>query len=252
MIKANYHTHTYRCGHAGGEDYEYVEAAIKAGIKTLGFSDHAPYKHIELGYAMDDERLSEYALSINRLKNEYKDKIELHVGLETEYYPEYFDDTVEHMRECGIEYIILGQHSYNEGDCYAVNIIDYDYCVRYVDRICEAMNTGLFTYIAHPDIFGLDRQDKRFRGLIERICGTASDNNMPVEINLLGLWSGRIYPCEEYLRIIGEIGAKAIIGVDAHSPDRLTDKETYKRVFNLCDKYKINLTEDVDITRLAR
>ena len=39
----NYHTHTYRCGHATGTDREYVENAIKVGLKTLGFSDHAPY-----------------------------------------------------------------------------------------------------------------------------------------------------------------------------------------------------------------
>ena len=39
---ANYHTHTYRCGHAVGEDREYVETAIARGLKTLGFSEHIP------------------------------------------------------------------------------------------------------------------------------------------------------------------------------------------------------------------
>ena len=34
------HTHTKRCGHAFGADEEYVQAAIDAGIKVLGFSDH--------------------------------------------------------------------------------------------------------------------------------------------------------------------------------------------------------------------
>ncbi len=43
MIKANYHTHTARCGHAIGTDEEYVQTAIQAGLKTLGFSDHAAY-----------------------------------------------------------------------------------------------------------------------------------------------------------------------------------------------------------------
>ena len=41
-IKANYHTHTKRCRHANGSDRDYIEAAISAGIKTLGFSDHVP------------------------------------------------------------------------------------------------------------------------------------------------------------------------------------------------------------------
>ena len=33
---ANYHTHTWRCGHAGGNEREYVEQAITAGIRTTG------------------------------------------------------------------------------------------------------------------------------------------------------------------------------------------------------------------------
>ena len=38
----NYHGHTKRCGHAVGEDEEYVQAAIAAGYSIIGFSDHAP------------------------------------------------------------------------------------------------------------------------------------------------------------------------------------------------------------------
>ena len=36
----NYHTHTSRCGHAIGEDEEYVIEAINASYKGIGFSDH--------------------------------------------------------------------------------------------------------------------------------------------------------------------------------------------------------------------
>ena len=39
---ANYHTHTWRCNHATGTEREYVENAIKGGLKILGFSDHTP------------------------------------------------------------------------------------------------------------------------------------------------------------------------------------------------------------------
>lgn len=45
-ITNNYHTHTSRCGHAVGEDEEYVINAIKSGIKVLGFSDHVPFLDI--------------------------------------------------------------------------------------------------------------------------------------------------------------------------------------------------------------
>ena len=37
---ANYHTHTYRCNHASGNDEEYVKKAIAENVKILGsFSD---------------------------------------------------------------------------------------------------------------------------------------------------------------------------------------------------------------------
>ena len=36
---ANYHTHTFRCNHATGTDREYVEAAIRAGVKDVTIMD---------------------------------------------------------------------------------------------------------------------------------------------------------------------------------------------------------------------
>ena len=32
----NLHTHTFRCGHATGVDRDYVEGAIRAGVRVLG------------------------------------------------------------------------------------------------------------------------------------------------------------------------------------------------------------------------
>ena len=45
MMKANYHTHTLRCGHAKGLDEQYIEAAIGRGMEELGFSDHVPWPY---------------------------------------------------------------------------------------------------------------------------------------------------------------------------------------------------------------
>ena len=70
MIKNNWHTHTYRCGHARGTDEEYVLSAIKAGIKKLGFSDHAPYPECHAkGMRMNYEEYDGYVASIKSLKD---------------------------------------------------------------------------------------------------------------------------------------------------------------------------------------
>ena len=41
MLKANYHTHTYLCGHAVGKVEDYVNEAVRLGFKEIGISDHA-------------------------------------------------------------------------------------------------------------------------------------------------------------------------------------------------------------------
>ena len=91
---ANYHTHTKRCHHAIGEDEDYVKAAIKMGLKTLGFSDHSPWNY-QSGFKprmrMELKEFEGYLKSIRELKVKYADKINILVGVEAEYFPEYME-----------------------------------------------------------------------------------------------------------------------------------------------------------------
>ena len=59
MALHNYHTHTKRCNHAEGCEREYVEQAIANGMKTLGFSDHAPYLFTDGYYSAFRMRVEE-------------------------------------------------------------------------------------------------------------------------------------------------------------------------------------------------
>ena len=86
----NYHTHTTRCGHAFGTEREYVEAALKAGLKTLGFSDHTAYDFLgrplrDRPMRMKPEELPEYADTVRSLAKEYTGRIEIELGVEAEY-----------------------------------------------------------------------------------------------------------------------------------------------------------------------
>jgi histidinol-phosphatase (PHP family) len=75
---ANYHTHTWRCRHARGREKEYVEEAIKGGLKVLGFSDHTPQVYPG-GYVcpakMEPRELEGYVDCVLALKKEYRDDI---------------------------------------------------------------------------------------------------------------------------------------------------------------------------------
>ena len=90
FLKANYHTHTFRCQHAYGSEREYIEAAIRMGITELGFSDHVPCPFKDgyvSGIRMTMEQAPEYVHAIRELGKEYASDIKLYVGFEAEYIP---------------------------------------------------------------------------------------------------------------------------------------------------------------------
>ena len=91
-MKTNYHTHTTRCMHATGDDEDYVLSAIKGGYRILGFSDHTPWKY-RTDYVADmrmlPEELPGYVESLKTLREKYHDRIDIRIGLECEYFPQY-------------------------------------------------------------------------------------------------------------------------------------------------------------------
>ena len=109
---ANYHTHTYRCNHAKGDLQDYINAARDAGTTTLGFSEHTPYVFPD-GFRsrirLQPEELTAYAEDVRNIRRETPD-MQIHLGLEVEYFPKMFPDLMDRIRDEGIEYILLGQH----------------------------------------------------------------------------------------------------------------------------------------------
>ena len=223
-FKHNYHTHTARCNHAEGIDRDYVEAAMNAGFKTVGFSDHAPIigfpAPFESWFRMKPEETAAYMESIRGLKREYDGRVKIHCGFELEYYPKLFDATVDFLRPYAPDYFILGQHFiHNEydGTYTATNTSVEDFLI-YCDQVCEAMKTGRYTYLAHPDlVFAPDDRETYLLGM-DKICKCAKAEGMPLEYNLLGLSANRAYPTSRFFELAAENDCDVIIGLDAHSP----------------------------------
>ncbi len=110
----NYHTHTFRCRHAKGQDRDYVQKAIDEGFSLLGFSDHTPWP---LDYdgeirrqRMRPEQLDDYVTSIRSLKEEFSGRIDIALGLEVEAFIPLYGWLREMVDKYGIEYLILGNH----------------------------------------------------------------------------------------------------------------------------------------------
>ena len=232
MMYANYHTHTTRCNHARGSEREYIETAIERGVKVLGFSDHVPYPFPnghESGFRVPRALLEDYVVTIENLKKEYADQIEIHLGFEAEYYPKYHALLLEYLQPYPYEYLIMGQHFIaNEIDepIYCGGKVGADVPWRYARQVIEGLKTGDFTYFAHPDLPSNTERGQDYLDAMEYICRQALALDIPLELNFLGLHDRRVYPCHDFWEIAGRVGNKVIFGCDAHDPWAVADPAT--------------------------
>ena len=252
---ANYHTHTWRCNHASGTEREYVEQAMAAGIRTLGFSDHTPYPFPDgyySGFRMKPEQLADYCDTLTALRDEYRGRVDIHIGLEAEYYPKHFADLLALCADYPVEYLLLGQHFIaNEYDGVYSGAATEDERVlaQYCAQVLEALETGKFAYIAHPDLVHFTGSDRIYKRHMRALCAGLRELGVPVEINLLGLADGRNYPDARFWQIAAEEGLTAILGCDAHRPGALADPETERSALAFAGRFGIRVIDHLEKLR---
>lgn len=254
---ANYHTHTFRCHHAKGEDEEIVKNAIAAGLKTLGFADHAPYIYPDgyvSYYKMTPEESYDYFASLRGLAEKYRDQITIHIGYEAEYYPSLWEDTLEFWKTTNTpEYLLLGQHfireeypTENQVQSFVGSIGEAE-LQTYVKTVVEGIETGKFTYLAHPDVINYTGGDLDFyREQMTKIVVAAKKINLPLELNLLGIRGKRNYPTPAFWEMAAKYNPDVILGSDAHSPFRVADKDEIVEALRMADKYGLHVIEEIE------
>ena len=232
---ANYHTHTVRCHHAVGTEREYIENAIQAGIKVLGFSDHSP-QFFEDDFVspmrMTPAEAPAYIATLRHLAEEYKQDIQILVGFEAEYYPALFGSLQHFCREQGVDYLIMGQHHLHDerlGTYVGMPHSDMGLLSSYVDQVIEGMKTGSFSYIAHPDLCNFLGDDGWHEREYTRLCMAAKELDIPLEVNMLGLMTDRHYSSSRFFKIAKKCGNKIIVGCDAHDPSVFLNEAAFDK-----------------------
>lgn len=239
---ANWHSHTFRCKHAAGDVADYCAEAAKAGIKVLGISDHMPtrdgrWDRVRMDYAS----MPSYIEAIEKARREYP-RLTLFKGLECEWCPEfgrgYYEDELK--GKFGLDFIGAAPHSFKMdwGDEKWLNsfargdwIDQKNWLVGYAKCVIDTVGTGLFNYLAHPDLIGCfcTKWTAEAEAASRAIVQAARDAHMPIEINTSGFRKPWVddedgtrraqYPWKPFWQIAAEEGATAIIGTDAHSPE---------------------------------
>jgi len=253
----NYHAHTVRCSHATGTAESYVQKAIENGIRYMGFSDHMPFvfpdgheSHYRVPFAESEEYIAEIAA----LREKYAGQIDLVIGFEMEYYPDYFEAMLNHAKTVGAEYLILGHHflrqEYPDGlSVNRSNEKDED-LAEYVSSVIAAMETGVFTYVAHPDIFNFAGDPQLYESQMRRLCTRARELNVPLEINFLGIRRNRVYPADRFWEIAGQEKAPVTFGFDAHDTEEAYDGESLVIAKEMVRRFGLNYTGRPEIRHL--
>ena len=90
---------------------------------------------------------------------------------------EWLKDQLEKYK---LDYIILGNHfdGSDETGIYYGYPVSLEELKRYVSQVIKAMDTGLFSYVAHPDVVFYDEKNQEHIDELEKICIHASNTSM--------------------------------------------------------------------------
>nr|MCR5491880.1 hypothetical protein [Bacilli bacterium] len=185
--------------------------------------------HMRGSYGLLDDYLS----SIRGLAKKYEDKMTIKVGFEAEwYYDEYKSYYQDLLRSGKVDYLIIGQHCFLTERFFGYGYLkDKDEALeRYCADLVAGMESGLFTYACHPDLFlyFIKEWNDKCVEITHRICQAAKKMNMPLEINMgASRWKGKnrpgsplvnAYPYPKFWETAKTYDIPVIIGVDAHRP----------------------------------
>ncbi len=235
VMIANYHTHTQRCNHAQGTEEEYVLSALASGMDVLGFSDHAPYPDDSHG-RMPYPDLAVHFAEVDRLAGKYASRLRIRKGLEIEYLPRYRDYYEELLTRRKLDYLLLGEHFYPRGDQVPLlmDAKSTEENIYYAEAIREALKTGYFLMLAHPDLFAMNpfAWDDRCERASDIILEAAAETGAVLEFNANGYRRGihpypdgdrYMYPHLRFWQKVSGSGLRVIIGADAHEPSQVWD-----------------------------
>lgn len=238
LNRENYHCHTWRCGHAQGDAADYLAVASAEGARRFGFSDHTPLPiplYPEIRMELSD--LSDYIGTLRRAAADYPE-IEVLAGLECEIAPELISFYQELREEYDLDYLVGAPHFFQRPGSthwyYAGAHIEDPADLRaYAEQTIALMESGLFLFIAHPDLFGASwiTWDEEAKACSRDILAAAEEYDQVLEVNgngmRLSLREDRLnpgspgrwpYPWEPFWEMAAGYDIRVIVNSDAHQP----------------------------------
>ncbi len=255
LFRTNFHTHSNYCdGKASLR--EMVDFAVAHGFTALGFSGHCPLP-FENTFSITD--YEGYCNEVRALKEEYKGRIDISLGLEIDYIPGMLEDFTPLIERGGLEYTIGSVHlippqgvvpkdgndlwmidgsryeTYDEG-----LMKHYGGDIRsgvraYFHQQNEMLVRNRPTIVGHPDKIAMHNRSRYFKEdeswyeeLALETLSLIHELDLICEVNTRGIYKGRhpdFYPSRRLLKAMKQWRIPVLVGTDAHAPDDLLRTE---------------------------
>ena len=231
MIRSNFHTHTtFADGMSSAEDM--VRSAIDKGFCRLGFAEHYYCPAADV-FGMEKSSVSLYVQEILHLKEKYRGKIEIFLGLELDSYgeklcePEYIIGSVHYVKKDGLLYSIDHNAENFAKMLQAFGSIDALAHTYYSDTV-QMAKTMRPDIIGHIDLIAKFNENSAFfdeAAPVYAACARDAILKIKPYCGLFELNTGAIargcrsipYPSKTLLRFLAENGFDIIVNSDAHA-----------------------------------
>ena len=232
---ADFHTHSLFSGDSSENPVKMIETAINLGMEHFCFTDHQDfdYNYDEPDFMLDHDK---YFAEISELKERYKDKITISVGVETGLEPHLSDKLREFVKKHPYDFIIGSTHLVNGVDPWYPEYFEengeqkgflmyFEYILKSLETCSDFDVYGHLDYIARY----APNRDKnfsyaKFADVIDEILKRLVSTGKGIELNTGGLHKEMSHtnPHPDIVRRYRELGGEVItVGSDGHTADKL-------------------------------
>lgn len=242
---ADFHIHSTYCDGKSPLE-ETIKTAIEKGFDSIGFSGHGTTEY-DMRYCMKD--MSSYIAEVNGLKEKYKDRIQIYLGVE--------EDTYAPVDRNNFDYIIGSSHYVIRNGVYypvdsgeerfwkCLDAFDGNYlefAENYYKSFCNYINNRKPDIIGHFDLItkyeetdtDLFFRDEKYWSIAEKYVAEALKSESFFEVNT-GAIARELrtspYPHGRLLKIILDAGGKIVLSSDCHFAPNLAFKFDETKAF---------------------
>ncbi len=225
------HMHTELCKHSRGTPDEYATVAVERNLKGMTVTCHCPLPdQINAESRMAPDQVDTYAEMVMATRARFRDRLDVRLGLESDYLPQFVPWLQKLHAEQAYSYILGSVHpqaAYYRDAHWNGDVREF--CRIYYNHLAEAAESGLFDCLSHPDLVKNTDPQKWDFGALEEDIGRSLDRiaqaGTSMEFNTSGIFKKvkEYNPGRSQLSMMLERNITVVIGADAHVPQRVGD-----------------------------